>query len=278
MISGRVVNDFDGIHFHTFNISGDVQVNMDLYNLVKPDLILEVDCGGTTINGRDFLKRVSCPTAYFNFDAFNDMGRMYMGYISHFDYVFNIDSWLIKDLKPKKKAYFLPIGLMNAMTFPIREKIYDVIFFGSVAPHVYGQSRLPYIEAFKKAFGEKFYFSEHIGYSHHNLSEYACRMAESKVAINLGFADHLSLRPFEAMGARCYVVTTPLTDIANVETMSERLTVVTSPEEMIAKTQSILENPNPDLLEANYKWMYEKHTIQQRIETIISTLKTDGCI
>lgn len=276
LLDGRIIDDFDDVEFKSFIIAEDVEKNLEVYREYEPDLVLQIDSGSTTINGRDFLSQVSCPKAYYNFDAFCDLGRMYRGYITHFDFVFNVDSWLAPTLKPRKKAYFLPISLMNAQTFPVRRKFYDVIFFGSVEKKVYGDSRLPYISLFEKEFGASFYFSEHRGYSFHAVNEYANRMAESKVAINLGFMNHLSVRPFEALAARCSVVSTPLTDIESVEGLRERIQIATSPEEMVETVKEEIEAWDKVRADEDRAWIMENHTIQNRVKTIIDSLKQDG--
>lgn len=169
--------------------------------------------------------------------------------------------------KMKRDGIANPIWLPHAVEpqaypkFDLLTKKYDVCFVG----HVNSQNRQ---DALDRLFAEfpNFYYGQAL------FDDAARKFAESKICFNISMTNDLNMRTFEVMATGSFLMTNWIPTIEELFEDGKHLVLYRSLDELVDKAKYYLshDEEREKIAQAGYEEVLEKHTIQNRVNVILS--------
>lgn len=147
--------------------------------------------------------------------------------------------------------------------YELISKPYDLGFVG----HVNNQRRIDALERMFKEF-PNFYFGQKL------FNEAARKYAESKIVFNIAMENDVNMRCFEVMGSKSFLLTDRVQSLDELFVDGKHCVMYDNLDEAVDKARYYLahDDEREAIAAAGYKEVVEKHTIDVRINTMLSKL------
>lgn len=240
----------------------------DLSLFGKYDLFLDVDWGEDGLGGILPYAPIELPHPLAVWNSDTHLGYDYRLKKSlKADHVFCAQKRAVEEMK--RDGVPAPIWLPHAvepLAYPKQDfasKKYDVCFVGNLN----SKNR---VDALDRLFREfpNFFFGK-------RLFEQAAEVfGQSKIVFNIAMRDDLNMRIFESMASGSLLLTNWIPTIEEVFEDGKHLVLYRNEEEMVDKARYYLahDEEREKIAQAGYEEVLKKHTIQNRVSTILSAV------
>lgn len=236
------------------------------------DLNIHVDWGEDGLTGVLPYKPIDLPrpVAYWASDTHINNGQPGDSYPYRLETAKKADIVFVAQKRAQEEfkrdgvnAIWLPHAV-EPLAYPKGElltKKYDVCFVG----HVNNKTRE---DALDRLFSEfpNFYYGQAL------FDDAARKFAESKIVFNISMTDDLNMRTFEAMATGSFLLTSWIPTLEELFEDGKHLVLYRSLDEMVDKAKYYLahDEEREKIAQAGYEEVIAKHTMQHRVNVILS--------